>query len=284
MSESKITIVITSYKSDNKIYNCLDSINNNYKVIVVENSDNISFKHKLETRYSNLTCILAGENLGYAKGNNLGLSKVKTTYALILNPDTIVHENAIENFFLKAKKIDNFAIIAPAAQDEKNDFNNSKNFIEVDTVKGFAMFLKLSEFNEVGFFDDNFFIYLEEIDLCRRLRKKNKKIYLDPEIIINHQGGSSHDEKYNFEMELSRNWHWMWSTFYYTKKYKGLFFAIILTSRKFFSSILKYIFYLIVRNESKKCIYQQRMSGLFNAMIGNTSWYRPFVKKNEKKV
>jgi len=279
MSESKITIVITSYKSDTKIYKCLDSINNKHKIIVVENSDNFSFKSKLETRYSNLTCILAGENLGYAKGNNLGLSKVKTVYALILNPDTIVHENAIENFFLKAKKIDNFAIIAPAAQDEKNDFNNSKNFIEVDTVKGFAMFLKLSEFNEVGFFDDNFFIYLEEIDLCRRLRKKNKKIYLDPEIIINHQGGSSHDEKYNIEMELSRNWHWMWSTFYYTKKYKGLFFAIILTSRKFVSSIFKYIFYLIVRNESKKCIYQQRMSGLFNAMIGNTSWYRPFETK-----
>ena len=104
MSESKITIIITSYKSDNKIYTCLDSINNQYKVIVVENSDNISFKHKLETRYSNLTCILAGENLGYAKGNNLGLSKVKTPYALILNPDTIVHENAIENFFSKAKK------------------------------------------------------------------------------------------------------------------------------------------------------------------------------------
>ena len=279
MSESKITIVITSYKSDNKIYNCLDSINNRYKVIVVENSDNVSFKHKLETRYSNLTCILAGENLGYAKGNNLGLSKVNTPYALILNPDTIVHENAIEKFFYKAEKINDFAIIAPAAQDEKNESNNSKNFIEVDTVKGFAMFLKLSEFNEVGFFDDNFFIYLEEIDLCRRLRKKNKKIYLDPEIIINHQGGSSHDEKYNFEMELSRNWHWMWSTFYYTKKYNGLFFAIISTSRKFISSILKYIFYLIIRNESKKCIYKQRMSGLFNAMIGNTSWYRPFETK-----
>ena len=80
-------------------------------------------------------------------------------------------------------------------------------------------------------------------------------------------------------MELSRNWHWMWSTFYYTKKYNGLFFAIILTSRKFISSILKYIFYLIIRNESKKCIYKQRMSGLLNAMIGKNSWYRPFRTK-----
>ena len=279
MSFDNITVVINTFYSEDKISECLNSIPQNLKVVIVENSNNDKFKIDIEKKYSNVKCILTGENLGYAKGNNLGLSKVKTTYALILNPDTIVHENAIENFFFKAKKIDNFAIIAPAAQDEKNDSNNYKNFIEVDTVKGFAMFLKLSEFNEVGFFDDNFFIYLEEIDLCRRLRKKNKKIYLDPEIIINHQGGSSHDEKYNFEMELSRNWHWMWSTFYYTKKYKGLFFAIILTSRKFVSSILKYIFYLIIRNESKKCIYQQRMSGLFNAMIGNTSWYRPFDKK-----
>jgi N-acetylglucosaminyl-diphospho-decaprenol L-rhamnosyltransferase len=276
MTENSITIIITSFRSDNKIINCLNSISRKYKIIVIENSNNFLIKKKLEDQYENVTCILAGENLGYAKGNNLGLSKVKTAFALILNPDTIVHENAIEKFFFRAKKIDNFAIIAPAAQDEKNDTNNSKNFIEVDTVKGFAMFLKLSEFKEIGFFDDNFFIYLEEIDLCRRLRKKNKKIYLDPEIIINHQGGSSHDEKYNFEMELSRNWHWMWSTFYYTKKYNGLFFAIILTSRKFISSILKYIFYLIIRNESKKCIYKQRLSGLFNAMIGNTSWYRPF--------
>ena len=138
------------------------------------------------------------------------------------------------------------------------------------------MFLKLSEFNEVGFFDDNFFIYLEEIDLCRRLRKKNKKIYLDPEIIINHQGGSSHDEKYNFEMELSRNWHWMWSTFYFNKKYNGYFFALRSVVKKIISSSLKYIFYLFFFNNRKKLIYKYRLSGLFNSILGKPSWYRPF--------
>jgi N-acetylglucosaminyl-diphospho-decaprenol L-rhamnosyltransferase len=276
MTENSITIVITSFRSEKKIINCLNSISSKYKVIVIENSDNFSIKKKLEDEYENVTCFLAGENLGYAKGNNLGLSKVKTPYALILNPDTLVNENTIEKFFDVIKKIDNFAIIAPAVQDEKNDYNNYKYFIEVNSVKGFAMFLKLSEFKDIGFFDDNFFIYLEEIDLCRRLRKKNKKIFLDPEIKIYHQGGSSHDEKYNFEMELSRNWHWMWSTFYFTKKYNGWFFAIILTLKKFISSILKYIFYSIMQNEKKR-IYKQRMSGLFNAMLGKTSWYRPFI-------
>ena len=276
MTENSITIIITSFRSENKIINCLNSISRKYKIIVIENSNNFSIKKKLEDKYENVACILAGENLGYAKGNNLGLSKVKTPYALILNPDTIVNENAIEKFFFKAKKIDNFAIIAPATQDEKNDSNNSKIFIEVDKVKGFAMFLKLSEFNEVGFFDDNFFIYLEEIDLCRRLRKKNKKIYLDPEIIINHQGGSSHDEKYNFEMELSRNWHWMWSTFYFNKKYNGYFFALRSVVKKIISSSLKYIFYLFFFNNRKKLIYKYRLSGLFNSILGKPSWYRPF--------
>ena len=47
------------------------------KVIIVENSNNINFKNEIERKYSNVKCILAGENLGYAKGNNLGLSKVK---------------------------------------------------------------------------------------------------------------------------------------------------------------------------------------------------------------
>ena len=105
MTENSITIIITSFRSDNKIINCLNSISRKYKIIVIENSNNFSIKKKLEDQYENVTCILAGENLGYAKGNNLGLSKVKTPYALILNPDTIVNENAIEKFFFNRRLI-----------------------------------------------------------------------------------------------------------------------------------------------------------------------------------
>ena len=141
------------------------------------------------------------------------------------------------------------------------------------------MFLNLQEFKEIGFFDKNFFIYLEEIDLCKRLKQNNKKIFLDPSIIVNHQGGSSHDEKYNFEMELSRNWHWMWSSFYYSKKYNGYMFALLAVSSNFFSALLKSFFYSITMNKSKKLVYLSRLSGLFNSISGNSSWYRPFNNK-----
>ena len=242
MTFNQITIIITSYKSDKKIIKCLESINGQCKTIIVENSSNISFKHEVEKKFTNIECIIAGENLGYAKGNNLGLSKVKTKYALILNPDAELKNNTLSNFFNTVNEIKNFAIIGPASQDKKILEKTNKELIEVDSVKGFAMFLNMKEFEDVGFFDDNFFIYLEEIDLCKRLKKKNKKIFLDPSILIYHQGGSSHEEEYNFEMELSRNWHWMWSTFYFTKKYKGFLYALIYVSDKFISGLIKYIF------------------------------------------
>ena len=131
--------------------------------------------------------------------------------------------------------------------------------------------------NLVIFVQDNFFIYFEEIDLCRRIKKKKKKIYLDPSIKIFHAGGQSHDVDINFEMELSRNWHWMWSTFYYHKKYKGYLIALIMVFPKLISAFFKTIFYTFTFSKEKKLIYFQRASGLTNAILCKKSWYRPKV-------
>ena len=101
-------------------------------------------KLELEQKYQNVNCILPKENLGYGGGNNLGLSKVKTNYTLILNPDVILMENSIENFFITVNKFPNFGIIAPISSNEKYDnFNHEKdiNIKEVENVKGFACFL-----------------------------------------------------------------------------------------------------------------------------------------------
>ena len=84
------------------------------------------------------------------------------------------------------------------------------------------MFLNLDQFKDIGFFDENFFIYFEEIDLCKRLIQNNKKIFLDTNIKINHSRWYfTRSVSINDEMEKSRNWHWMWSTFYFNKKHYG---------------------------------------------------------------
>ena len=281
MSIKDITIVIASFKSEKKIKDCLNSIDKQAKVLVIENSNNLSFKENLEKEFSNVECVLAGANIGYGSANNIGLKKVKTKYALILNPDATLHSSALENFIKATEKIYDFAIMAPYIQEEKDKFdkkNDLKNIspVEVGNVKGFAMFLNISEFREVGFFDENFFFYFEEIDLCKRLINHGKKIYLIPEIKIDHGGGLSHDQSINAEMELSRNWHWMWSTFNYHKKYKGFFVSFFIILPKMSSAIIKVLIYTLIFNKKKK-IYYQRLSGLINAIMGKTSWYRPKV-------
>ena len=186
MSIKDITVVIATFKSSEKIKKCLNSIDGQVKVLIIENSNDIYIKENLERQFSNVECILAGANIGYGSANNIGLKKVTTKYALILNPDATLHPTALENFIKTTEKIPEFAIMAPYIQEKKD--NNDKNYLkndspfQVDNVKGFAMFLNISEFKDIGFFDENLFFYFEEIDLCRRLIDRGKKIYLVPDI------------------------------------------------------------------------------------------------------
>ena len=274
MKSKDLSIVIVTFKSESKIFNCLNSIPSNLDVIVVENSNNLNFKSEIEKKYVNVKCFLTGTNKGYATANNMGLKKVKTKYALVLNPDTIVGKNAIENFLITANKFKDFWLIGPANDQSVNYEFQEKKVKEVDNLKGFAIFFNLSKFNS-NFFDENFFLYFEEIDLCKNVKKNNGKIYLDKNIIINHEGGSSVDKSNSFELEKNRNWHWMWSTFYFNKKYRGFLLAFIFIFPKLISSILKTIFYQLIFNKNKKIIYFYRLSGILNSILGKKSWYRP---------
>ena len=111
MIYDKITIVINTFNSEDKIRHCLNSIDPNVKIIIIENSNNLSFKNQMEKEYPNVSCYLSGKNLGYAKGNNLGLSKVKSEYALILNPDASLEKNTLDRLLSTANNFKDFSII-----------------------------------------------------------------------------------------------------------------------------------------------------------------------------
>ena len=274
MESKELTIVIVTLKSENKILNCLKSISNEIPVIVVENSDNENYKRLIENNYKNVKCVLTGENKGYSIANNIGLELVKTRYALVLNPDTILDKSALKNFFISVKTFQDFWLMGPA-NDQMVELNfEDSALIEVDNLKGFAIFMNMIKFNR-KYFDENFFLYFEEIDLCKRVKKNNGKIYLNKDILIKHEGGGSVNMHDSFELEKNRNWHWMWSTFYFQKKYKGFFLAFVLILPKLLSSFAKTIFYSIFFNKKKRDIYFCRLSGVFNSLIGRKSWYRP---------
>ena len=276
MESKDLSIVIVTFKSEDIISKCLKSIPSDIKVIIVENSKNEKFKKDLENKYKNVDCILTGNNRGYAAANNIGLNLVKTKYALVLNPDCILGHEAISNFFITANNAQDFHLIGPA-QDQMNniDFKNT-NFIEVENIKGFAIFFNMSKFSN-KFFDENYFLYFEEIDLCKYVKKNNGKIYLDKNILIKHEGASSVKKLNKTELEKNRNWHWMWSTFYFHKKHKGFLLALIIILPKLLSSFFKIFIYMLIMNKEKYSIYVCRLSGIINSIIGKKSWYRPSI-------
>ena len=283
-SGQNLTIVIVTLKSEKVIDDCIKSINRDVPIIVVEHSNNHSFKEKLERSYKNLKCILSKSNLGMGTGNNIGIKAADTEYVLILNPDIILEKNAIEELLLASSKLSNFTILAPL---EKNFANYgmfggrivNKNLddapFKVDFVDGFAMLLNKKQLKEKAYFDENFFMYLENTDLCKRIFNNEGSIFVVPKSIVNHLAAKAVDKKFADEVEFSRNWHWIWSKFYFNKKHFGFFKAFYEGAPRYFLSMIKFIFYLLINNKKKKKIYFNRASGFYNALLGRSSWYRP---------
>ena len=292
ISRQTLTIVIVTFKSEKVIDNCIKSISDQIKIIIVDNSNDQNLKDSLEKKYENVECILSSSNLGMGSGNNLGLNNVKTDYALILNPDVILQENTISEIINESKKIESFAVLAPLSEDQKNPNykikqNDKKNInnlnpFKVKSVDGFAMLLNLKKINQIDdfqnkkYFDENFFMYLENDDFCKRLSQCNQNIFIIPKSRIKHLGARAVSNEYAYEVELSRNWHWIWSKFYYNKKHFGFLFALLNGLPVFLSATAKVLFYFFI-NEKKKQIYLQRCRGYLNALFGKKSFYRPKI-------
>ena len=190
----------------------------------------------------------------------------------------------MEELYLASEKIKEFSILSPISSDEnfpnygmlnKKRINITNSPVKVDYVDGFAMLLNKSKFKNQIYFDENFFLYLENDDLCLRVNKESGSIYVIPTSKIHHAGASTVDTKYKNEVELSRNWHWVWAKFYFCKKNFGFLKAIKENLLTYISALIKFLIYMLVNNKFKKRIYFNRASGFYNALIGKSSWYRP---------
>ena len=276
----EITFIIVSYKANKVIYNCINSLPKFSKIIVIESSYDQELKRELESKYDNIEVIL-NENLGMGASNNIGIKKANTKFAFILNPDVVFNENTFFNLVESLKNIDNFSIISPINENKKypnyeikNNYSNiNSHILEVDSIDGYSMLIDKSKFENENYFDENFFLYLEEFDLCKRLKKYGYKIYKLPNFLVKHLGGKSHNPKNKIEMENQRNWHYLWSLFYFTKKYNGYPFAFLITFRKFISALIKLLFFYFI-NKRKHEIYKHRFLGLLSSYLCLKANYR----------
>jgi len=294
----KITVLIISYRSLEKLKNCIKIIGGNIEIIVIENSDDQKIKNSIESEYNNCKVILNNSNLGYAKASNIGFKLIKTEYALLLNTDIIINESQIEEMEKEVVNLKgNFSLASPLSDDlidfNKNNkldnffnkeipnFNIEKKITKVDLIKGCSLLINLKKFNNKDIFDDNFFFFFEEIDLCRQIKEKNENIYVFNKIKIEHKSAQGLDEKFNINYHNFRHWNFFWGRFYYFKKHYGFVYSIskhIGKLIRFGFNILR--FYFISKPQYYKNKY--RFLGLLNSMLGKSSLLS--LKILEKKI
>lgn len=217
----KVSVVILNFKVKDEVIECVQSVLNstykNIEIIVVDNNSNDGLIDSVK-KFPQVKFIQNEKNLGYTGGNNIGIKKAiekKADYVFILNPDTTIDPKAIESLVWVAEEED-AGIFGPKilfgdgktvwygggiidldnilgihrGLDEK-DQGQYETMEGTQFVSGAAMFVKAQVFNKVGFFDDKYFLYLEDLEFCFRAKKKGVGIMYTPSAVIYHKNAKS---------------------------------------------------------------------------------------------
>jgi GT2 family glycosyltransferase len=220
VKREKVKVIIVTYNSFDCIFACLKSLdraseNFDLHITFVDNASTDTTLAAIITLQSkaNIEVISNLENLGYAYGNNLAIEAMfseELQYAavLILNPDVTLPFMTIDNLLLVLQLSEEVGAVSPNLIEPgqspnwqvrikslwgwsmKKRFMKHENIIEVDRLHGGCMLIKPDLFKKIGTFDESYFLYWEEIDLCQRARKAGYKLLQCYDIFANHAGDS----------------------------------------------------------------------------------------------
>ena len=235
MKEITVSIIIVSYNTKTYIKGALESINDNlkdllYEVIIVDNASSDGSAEFIKTHFPWAKVIENEENLGFAKACNQGVRISKGKYILLLNPDTVILKDSIPTMIkfmennpmagacgLRLLNPDltpeprwlnyNFpprwflfplirSLIGKRFKKNINRTDSSEEIKEVDWVSGACMLIKREIYNESGGFDESYFMFFEEPDLCWRLKKRGYRVFLLNNVTAIHYGGGSYKENH----------------------------------------------------------------------------------------
>lgn len=211
-----LSVIIVCYKGWEKLLKCLESLGSftcdrfTMEVLVVDNNSGDGKLDAIEAKFNKFHFIRSGINGGYAYGCNLGAANASGEYLLILNPDTIVKENDVEKLLKNSRSDPGYYIISCRQVRENNKENktigsfpgfpffkrpeqqrNSPPVLLPDWVSGSVMMIRKEIFNSLKGFDEDFWMYSEDVDICKRAREAGGDVAFFSDITIEHNHGGS---------------------------------------------------------------------------------------------
>ena len=287
------TIVFLSFHSETHVRRLVSDIEKKYPIIVIENSLNIKLKKELEEKFDNVKVIIPTKNIGISAGYNLGIKESKTNFVKLTSVDINLSNKSLKDLEDCVSKIKDFAILAPTYDDETiyknytiwNSENLDDNFTdetfkkynikEVDFAENDFIISK-KNFSDIGFFDENIFMYYETMDLCKKARAADKKIYVSQKIKFTHYGSQAVSPKFSDQYNLNRSWHYNWSKFYYFKKNFGYFFALKKVCPNLLRTLKRLLISKIYNKKIEYSLRKAELFGIITSVFNKPSDYRPF--------
>jgi len=246
----ELSIVLVNWNAALYLRACLQSIIQNsppfpYEVIVVDNASEDGSASLVEKDFSFVLLIKNKQNTGFARAANQGWQSSQGKYTLFLNPDTLLFADTLKKAVEVMEKEKGVGILGGLSFNGKGEINPSAYPIPSSLrllafitglnrlfavsrwekakkrrysgyIQGSFLLIRRQLLEELGGFDENFFMYGEDIDLCLRAWKKGWKVLYDPEIRLIHYGGKSRDERWPIIQDYIR------SFLYFYQKHFGI--------------------------------------------------------------
>ena len=259
-----ITIVIVLYKETFELLSKTLTPINSFKKIIIDNDENFELKKKVESQFSINQYILNKKNNGFSAGYNQAIKLSKTKFTLVLGPDCIIEEQDILKLIQKISKNNNCFIVSPTSYDENNNLtyaggllpeNGEKNIILdiegdtcVENTLGACMLFRTKDFIENNlFFDEGFFLYFSDDDLCRRIKKINKFIIQVHDSKCIHQHGII-KVKNKYIKKFIREYNYTFDKYYYFFKINNHINLINTYKRRIPLFVLKFFLKVLTLN------------------------------------
>ncbi len=254
-----LSIIIVSFNTRDVLLDCLTSVYANtedisFEVIVVDNASIDNTSASISESFPDVRLICNDINKGFSAANNQGICESTGKNIAFLNPDTCLVENSFKKICGYLMEHSEFSILGPGIIDESgqpsptrlwedtpydaackilgfynpsNELQRMKDDEEALVISGCCFVVRRELFEEVGLFDENYFLYNEEDDFCRRARKSGKRIRFFPETKIQHLLGRSTHQPEHREKVIVETYK---SNLYFYSKYYSWSWNIILRS------------------------------------------------------
>lgn len=236
LKPADVTVIVVTYNSAH----CIDALAPTLAalphVTIVDNASNDDTVAKAASEMPNALVLRNPRNLGFGAANNMALRQVKTRYALLLNPDCLPTEDFLQRLLEVAEDNPEAAIIAPHLIRRSGEIEVSYRWPRshwpsrgpaadgpscVGFVCGAVMLLNMEAMQDVGLFDEDFFLYYEDEDLCQRAFAMRKAIIIAPQVSVIHLARGSVRGNSPLRAEFYRGYHHAQSKLIFTGKHLG---------------------------------------------------------------